>query len=92
MADAPPNLDRILRIRIPATAVLAERQMPLQEVLDLAPGSVLEFDKHHQQPLDLRVNNKPIARGEAVMIHGKFGLRVREIGDLKDTIKSLGSL
>ncbi len=91
MAETPPNLDRILQIRIPVTVILAERRMPLEEVLNLSPGSVIEFDRHHQQLLDLCVNNKPIARGETVTVREKFGLRIREIGSLKETIQSLGT-
>ena len=86
-----PNLERLLRIPVPVTVVLAEKKMPYSEVLNLSPGSVIEFERHHQQLLDLRVNNKPIARGETVTVREKFGLRVREIGDVKDTIKSLGA-
>ncbi len=91
MPDTAPNLDRILKIRIPVTVVLAERKMTLEDVMALSPGSVIEFDRHHQQLLELCVNNKAIARGETVTLREKFGLRVREIGDLKDTIKSLGT-
>ena len=91
MTDTPPNLDRILSIRIPVTVVLAERKMSMEEVMGFAPGSVIEFDRHHQHLLDLCINHKPIARGETVTLREKFGLRVREIGPLKDTIRTLGT-
>ena len=89
--NAPEHLDRILKIRLPVTVVLAERQMTMEEILALSPGSVIEFERHHQQFLDLLVNNKPLARGETVTVRDKFGLRVREIGEIKETIKSLGA-
>ena len=91
MSDAPKNLDRVLQILIPVTVVLAERRMSLEEVMVLAPGSVIEFERHHQQLLDLCVNHKPIARGETVTVREKFGLRVREIGPIKETIRTLGA-
>ena len=91
MTIPPENLERILKIRLPVTVVLAERQMSMEEILNLSPGSVIEFDRHHQQFLDLLVNNRPLARGETVTVREKFGLRVREIGDVKETIKSLGA-
>ena len=91
MSDEPKNLDRVLRIQIPVTVILAERKMSLEEVLVLAPGSVIEFERHHQQLLDLCVNHKPIARGETVTVREKFGLRVREIGPIKETIRTLGA-
>jgi flagellar motor switch protein FliN/FliY len=87
----PENLHSILRIRVPLSVVLAERRMPLEEVLNLSPGSVIEFERHHQQFLDLCVNNKPVARGETVTVREKFGLRIREIGDLKERIATLGA-
>ena len=91
MPIPPENLERILKIRLPVTVVLAERQMSMEEILNLSPGSVIEFDRHHQQFLDLLVNNRPLARGETVTVREKFGLRVREIGDVKETIKTLGT-
>lgn len=87
-----PNIDRILQIKIPVTVVLAEKSMSLEEVQNLSPGSVIEFERHYQQYLDLLVNNKPVARGETVTVREKFGIRIREIGPLKETIKSLGAL
>lgn len=89
--DAQGGLRRILRIPVPVTVVLAERKMPFEEVLNLSPGSVIEFERHHQQFLDLRVNNKPVARGETVTVREKFGLRIREIGDVKERIATLGA-
>ena len=87
----PENLDRILQIKVPITVVLAEKQMTLEEVYNLSPGSVIEFERHYQQFLDLRVNNKLVARGETITVREKFGLRVREVGSLQETIKSLGA-
>ena len=74
-----------------STVILAERKMSLEEVMVLAPGSVIEFERHHQQLLDLCVNHTPIARGETITVREKFGLRVREIGPLKEVIRTLGT-
>ncbi len=90
MDELPANLDRVLKIKIPVTVVLAERQMTIEEVQNLSPGSVIEFERHYQQHLELYVNNKPVARGETVTVREKFGLRVREVGTLQETIRSLG--
>ncbi len=91
MSELPANLDRILKIKIPVTVVLAERKMTMEEIQVLSPGSVIEFDRHYQQLLDLYVNNRPVARGETVTVREKFGLRVREVGALQETIRSLGA-
>jgi flagellar motor switch protein FliN/FliY len=48
-------------------------------VLRLGPGSVLELDKASGEPLDLYVNNRLIARGEAVVIGERYGIRLTEV-------------
>jgi flagellar motor switch protein FliN/FliY len=54
-------------------------QHPLKEILELGPGSVLELDREVQDPADLCLDGKLIARGEVVVVDGNFGLRVAEI-------------
>jgi flagellar motor switch protein FliN/FliY len=56
-----------------------QRQMPLRDVLDLASGSVIELDRMVDEPIDLFLDGKLIARGEAVIVDGNYGLRVTEI-------------
>jgi flagellar motor switch protein FliN/FliY len=56
-----------------------QRQLPLREVLDLASGSVIELDRMADEPVELYLDGKLIARGEAVVVDGNYGLRVTEI-------------
>lgn len=86
----PVELSRILRLKVPVIVKLAERQMPLSEVLRLGVGAIIEFSKANDQPLDLLINNKSIAIGEAVKIGENFGLRITQVGDVKSIIRSLG--
>jgi flagellar motor switch protein FliN/FliY len=81
---------RILRIEVPVIVKLAEKRLPLGEIIDLCPGSIVEFAKSADTPLDLLVNNKPIGRGLAVKVGEKFGLRIDEILPVEETIRSLG--
>jgi flagellar motor switch protein FliN/FliY len=53
--------------------------MPLREVLELATGSVIELDRQVDEPVELLLDGKVIARGEAVIVDGNYGLRVTEI-------------
>jgi flagellar motor switch protein FliN/FliY len=56
-----------------------QRQLPLREVLDLTSGSVIELDRMADEPVELFLDGKLIARGEAVVVDGNYGLRVTEI-------------
>jgi flagellar motor switch/type III secretory pathway protein FliN len=55
---------------------LASQRKSVQEIIELGPGSILKFDKTCDQPLDLYLGNRPLARGEVVKVGDKFGLRI----------------
>ncbi|WP_044252400.1 FliM/FliN family flagellar motor switch protein [Rhodopirellula sp. SWK7] len=76
----PQYRERLLKIKTPVTVTLAERKETLRNILALVPGSMLTFDTHCDQPLELSVGGHPIATGETVKIGDKFGIRIREIG------------
>jgi flagellar motor switch protein FliN/FliY len=83
------NLDLVLDISLRAVARLGEVEMPISEILKLGPGSVIEINRLVEDPIDLLVNDKLVARGEVVTIDEKFALRVTEIISREDRIKSL---
>jgi len=62
----------------------------MEDILSLAPGSILEFPKHADEPLDLLINNKPIGHGSAVKVGENFGIRLSDIGPEKDRIEAMG--
>lgn len=84
------ELKRILRLQVPMIVKLAERKLTLSEVLRLGPGSIIEFSKASDEPLELLANNKAIAVGEAVKVGENFGLKISQIGDVRQIIESLG--
>ena len=88
---AARDVDRILRIEVPVIVKLAERTLTLQEVMRLGPGAIIEFEKANDEPLELMVNNKTIALGETVKVGENFGIKVSQIGDVRQVIKSLGN-
>jgi flagellar motor switch protein FliN/FliY len=93
VAPPPPSqkeLQRILRLRVPLIVKLADRKLSVQEVMRLGPGAIIEFFKASDEPLELLANNKPIAVGETVKVGENFGLKITQIGDVKQVIKSLG--
>ena len=73
------SLDFLMDVPLMVTVELGRRRMPIGEILDLVKGSVIELGKVAGEPLDVRVNDRLVARGEAVVVNEKFGVRVTEI-------------
>ena len=72
-----PNYSRsLLRIRLPVVVTLARKREPLSRVVELGPGSIIQFDKSCEEMLELDVGGRSIATGEAVKVGDKFGLRI----------------
>ena len=66
-----------------------QSEMPLRDILELSSGSVVKLDQHIQEPVELLVGHKVIARGEVVVVDGNYGLRVTEIASPLERIESL---
>ena len=58
---------------------LGRARMSIQDLLNVSPGSVVELDKIAGEPLDFMVNGRLVARGEAVVVNDKFGVRITDI-------------
>jgi flagellar motor switch protein FliN/FliY len=77
--DGGAMIERLLDAELEVALSFGGRQLMLKEILDLNPGSVVELDHHVQDPVDLRIGGKTIARGEVVVVEGNYGLRITEI-------------
>jgi flagellar motor switch protein FliN len=75
----PMNLKLVMDVELNVSLRFGQRQLPLREVLELASGSVIELDRMVDEPVELLLDGKVIARGEAVIVDGNYGLRVTEI-------------
>ncbi len=73
------NIGLILDVPLQVTVELGRTRKLIREILELAPGSVVELDKLAGEPVDILVNGKQIAKGEVVVIDENFGVRVTEI-------------
>lgn len=89
-ASVPPQVARLLRIRVPLIVQLARQMLTVAQIRRLSSGTILEFERDVDRPCDLLVNNRPIGVGEVVRVGENFGLRVTEIRDAADRIRSLG--
>jgi flagellar motor switch protein FliN len=76
---ATPNLALLLDVELQATIRFGQRDMLLREVFGLMPGAVVELNQFVNEPAELLVAGRLIARGEVVVVDGNFGLRVSEV-------------
>jgi flagellar motor switch protein FliN/FliY len=78
-AETTPNLDVLLDVPVHLSLQLGHCQLPMRDVLQLAVGTVVPVDKSADEPVDLFVNQKLVARGEIVVVDGRFGLKITEL-------------
>lgn len=96
-ADAAPvqkkqlgrNLEFILDVALQVTVEVGRTRMTIQDLLRLGQGSVVELEKLAGEPLDIYINGKQVARGEAVIVNDKFGVRLTDIVSPEDRIEGL---
>jgi len=86
----PPELKRLMAIEVPVIVQLGCRRLTVGEVMRLAVGAIIEFNKSAEEDLELLANNKPIGLGHAVKVGENFGIKISHIGTLKETIRKLG--
>ena len=79
MAESPRNIDFLYDVELDVAVVLGKVRMLIKDVLVLNSGSVIELNKLAGEALEILVNEKVIARGEAVVVNEKFGVRLTEI-------------
>lgn len=79
MAELPPHSRRLLKLCVPVRVTLASQRKSIQEITELGPGSIIKFDKTYEEPLELSVGDRLLARGDVVKVGEKFGLRIRDL-------------
>ena len=78
------TLDIVLDVKVKVTVQLGSCQLPMREVLELTPGSVLQLNQHASDPVGLYVNEKLVAYGEVVVVEDNFGIKITElVGSVK---------
>ena len=73
------DLSILLDVPLRITVELGRSQLPVREVLELGPGSVIELDRSAGEELDVLVNGVAIAQGEVVVVGEQFGIRLVRI-------------
>ena len=73
------NIDLIMDVPLEVTVELGRTSKSIQEILDFAPGTIIELNKIAGEPIDVLVNGKYVAKGEVVVIEESVGVRITEI-------------
>lgn len=90
-ASPPSGLERILAIPLTIQVELGRKRLSVRELLDLTPGAVLELGTQAGAPLAIYANQTLIARGEAVLIGERYGIRITDIVSPAERVQRLGN-
>lgn len=80
----PANLNLVLDVELEATIRFGDREMPLRDIFSLMPGAIVELNQMVNEPAELLVAGRLVARGEVVVVDGNFGLRVTEVASVNE--------
>ncbi len=86
----PRDLERILDIPLTVHVEIGRKRIKISELLDLGAGAVLELDAQAGAPLAIYANQTLLARGEAVVVGERYGIRITDIVSPEERIKRLG--
>lgn len=92
LSDDPATNQRfelLMDVPLEVMVQLGRTRMTIHELLSLGAGSVVELDKVAGEPLDIIINDRLVARGEAVVVNDKFGVRITDIVSRAERIARL---
>ena len=84
------KIDMLLEVELDVTIELGRKKMTIQEVLQLGKGSIIELSKLAGEPVDIFVNQKKLAQGEVVVVDENFAIRITNLIEKSERLKSLG--
>ena len=87
--ETPVNMDFLLDIPLEVTVELGRTKMLINDMLKLGQGSVIELSKLAGESLEILANQKPIARGEVVVVNEKYGVRLTEVISPMERVEGL---
>lgn len=83
------NLDLLLDVNLQVTVELGRAGLKFREVLNLAPGSVIELDRQTSEPVDILVNGSLLATGEVVVVDDHFAVRITKLLNRVERLKKV---
>jgi flagellar motor switch protein FliN/FliY len=88
-AGSSNGIDMLLDVSLQVSVELGRTRLQIRDILQLGPGSIVELDKQAGEAVDILVNDKPIAKGEVIIIDENFGVRLTSITSVPDRIRNL---
>jgi flagellar motor switch protein FliN/FliY len=85
--DIQEKLKKFLDLPLLIEVVVGSTALTLGEILNLSPGSVVELDNLVEEPVDIKVNGKLVAKGELVVVEEKFGVKITDIVEREERVK-----
>lgn len=85
----PTEIKTILKLSVPVIVQIGERKMPLEGILSLSPGAIVELNKSADDELPLLVNNKVVGTGMAVKVGENFGIRIETVNSAESRVDAL---
>lgn len=85
--DIQEKLKKFLDLPLLIEVVVGSTTLTLGEVLNLGPGSVVELDNLVEEPVDIKVNGKLVAKGEIVVVEERFGVKITDIVEREERVK-----
>ncbi|WP_029551744.1 flagellar motor switch protein FliN [Thermocrinis jamiesonii] len=86
-SEIQEKLKKFLDLPLVVEVVVGSTTLTLGEILNLGPGSVVELDNLVEEPVDIKVNGKLIAKGEIVVVEDKFGVKITDIVEKEERVK-----
>jgi flagellar motor switch protein FliN/FliY len=85
--DIQEKLKKFLDLPLLIEVVVGSTTLTLGEILNLGPGSVVELDNLVEEPVDIKVNGKLVAKGEIVVVEERFGVKITDIVEKEERLK-----
>jgi flagellar motor switch protein FliN/FliY len=85
--DIQEKLKKFLDLPLLVEVLVGSTTLTLGEILNLGPGSVVELDNLVEEPVDIKVNGKLVAKGEIVVVEEKFGVKITDIVEKEERVK-----
>jgi flagellar motor switch protein FliN/FliY len=83
------TLDFLMDVSLQVSVEVGRARMTINDLLQMGAGSVVELEKLAGEPLDIFINGKPVARGEAVIVNEKFGVRLTDIISPEERVEGM---
>ena len=88
-ADAASRIDVILDIDLPLVVRFGRTEMPLKTLARLGPGTLIDLGRSADDPVEVLVSNRVVARGEVVIVSGNYGVRVTDVVSPRERVRSM---